>query len=369
MNTKIPERQTAKSGPRPRTVLRDPARLPGKTYFLVLTVTVILLIAFLATFFVFLFKGDAISSFAEVNGVQNDAVVIDTKNKSINGNLPGKTVSKRQSYVSSRSPNVEYVSSEIASENVILVELDGYTSIAEKGADDKIYPASMTKVMSLLVVCENLRSLATKFTVTQDIVDYSIRMEGSGIGLKAGEKLDAQDLLYLTAYQSDTIAVIMLANYIGGSEEGFVKMMNEKAAQLGLKNTRFANCTGLHDPNNYTTCREMAAIFAYALENPLCKELLTSYEGYTVDLGERTITIYSSWYSGRFEDRPRLDTVTVSGGKTGYIDESGFCLVSYAIRRSDKKEYIQVIVGQPKGSGLTETKSVRDIKYIYNDFT
>ena len=103
----------------------------------------------------------------------------------------------------------------------------------------------------------------------------------------------------------------------------------------------------------------------YALENPLCKELLTSYTAYKIG---NQYTLYSTWYSGRFKDNPNLSTVKVSGGKTGYIDESGFCLVSYAIGKSTGKKYIQVIVGQPSGSGLTESKSVVDIKYVYNNF-
>jgi D-alanyl-D-alanine carboxypeptidase (penicillin-binding protein 5/6) len=246
-----------------------------------------------------------------------------------------------------------------------LVDLDSYTSVAEKSADKRIYPASMTKVMSLLVACENLKSLKTTLTVTQETVDYMNKMGGSGLGLKVGEKVSTQDLLYLTAYQSDTVAIMMLANHIAGSEAKFVELMNAKARTLNLGNTHFSNCTGLHAEDNYTTCREMAAIFAYALENPLCKELLTSYNAYSVG---GKYTLYSSWYSGRFDDNPRLATVTVKGGKTGYIDESGFCLVSYAEGRSSGKKYIQVIVGQPKGSGLTEDLSVKDIKYVYNTY-
>jgi D-alanyl-D-alanine carboxypeptidase len=78
--------------------------------------------------------------------------------------------------------------------------------------------------------------------------------------------------------------------------------------------------------------------------------------------------IYSSWYSQRFSNNPRLSTVTVTGGKTGYIDESGFCLVSYAIGKSSGKGYVQVIVGQPKGSGLTESLSVQDVRFVYDNY-
>ena len=365
MNTKIPQKQRSV-----KTVRRipDQARFPGKTYFWIFITTVILLISFLISFFAVLSKGSGTSQndmYGFSGGSSSGSQNVDKTSPSSGGNFPGKTVAKRSSYISSTASDVNYISTQINSENVILVDLDTYTSIAEKGADKRIYPASMTKVMSLLVACENVKSLNTVLTVTQDIVDYSSEMDGSGIGLKAGDRLTVQDLLYLTAYQSDTIAVTMLANHVGGSETGFVNLMNSKARSLGLTNTRFANPTGLHDENNYTTCREMAAIFAYALENPLCKELLTSYSAYKIG---NQYTIYSSWYSGRFKDNPNLTTVKVLGGKTGYIDESGFCLVSYAKGKSSGKEFIQVIVGQPKGSGLTESISVSEIKYVYNNF-
>ena len=370
MNTKFSEKQRNLNSVRRNG---DQARIPGKSYFLILMITMLLLISFLISFFVVLSRGSGSTQSGTYNpsggisqgGSSSGSQNVDKTSPSRGGNLPGKTVAKRSSYISTTSSDVSYLSSAIRSENVILVDLDSYMSTVEKGADQRIYPASMTKVMSLLVACENIKSLNTVLTVTEEVVEYSREMDGSGIGLSVGDRLTVQDLLYLTAYQSDTIAVIMLANHVAGSETGFVNLMNSKASALGLKNTRFANPTGLHDENNYTTCREMAAIFAYALENPLCKELLTSYTAYKI--GDQ-YTLYSTWYSGRFKDNPNLSTVKVSGGKTGYIDESGFCLVSYAIGKSTGKKYIQVIVGQPSGSGLTESKSVVDIKYVYNNF-
>ena len=349
----------------------DNAIMPGRAYFIILAVTVILLLSFTVAFFaVFAKTGGRSSSDSDdnnpiSNNSNNSNSSVIGSGLSVKGNSPGKTVSKRSSYLSSTASNVSRITDQIRSNNVILVDLDSYTSVAEKSADKRIYPASMTKVMSLLVACENLKSLKTTLTVTQETIDYMDKMGGSGIGLKVGEKLSTQDLLYLTAYKSDTVAIIMLANHISGSEAKFVDLMNAKARALNLGNTHFSNCTGLHAEDNYTTCREMAAIFAYALENPLCKEMLTSYNAYSID---GLYTLYSSWYSGRFDDNPRLATVTVMGGKTGYIDESGFCLVSYAEGRSSGKKYIQVIVGQPKGSNLTEDLSVRDIKYVYNTY-
>ena len=343
---------------------KNSERWPGKAYWAILITTVILLIAMTASFFVVLavgIGGQPDNSGGDIGGAAKP---------SGGGKKPlSATVPTRSDYVSTKGANVAYVTDEIESNNTILVELGNYTSKAEKGADTKIYPASMTKVMSLLVACENLTSLKKMLKVSEEVATYSEKVGGSGVGLKVGEELSVEALLYLASYMSDTIAILTLAEYIAGSEQAFVAMMNNKARELGLTNTKFANCTGIHDTNNYTTCREMAAIMAYSLDNSLCKKLLTSYEGYPISTNiHESLVIYSGWYSQRFSDNPRLKTVTVTGGKTGYTDESGMCLVSYAVSRSTGKEYINVIVGKPKGNGLTAAKSTTDVKTIYNTY-
>lgn len=374
MDTKYSEKQTT-SAPI-KNKISDPVRLPGKKYFAVLVITVILLLAFTVSFFaVFSMPGQGLPYKPKSNsgdkefsggnsnsqGGSNNSGSVIGGGLSVGGNAPGKTMAKRSSYKISTAQNVKYMTDSIRADQAILVDLDSYTSIAEKGADTKIYPASMTKVMSMLVACERLKSLKTKLTVTKDISDYAYRMGGSQFGVKVGDELTTQDLLYLTSYYSDTVAVIMLANHIAGSEEKFVDMMNEKAKALKLSNTNFDNCTGLHSSDNYTTCREMAVIMAYALENPLCKEILTSTAAYKLKTNSNTYTLWGpSWYRDRLSSKPNLETVKVSGGKTGYIDESGYCLVSYAVGKSSGKKYVQVVVGE-KTPGS-------DAKYIYNNY-
>ena len=372
MDTKYSEKQQTSTPTKNK--ISDPARLPSKKYFAILALTIILLLAFTVSFFaVFSMPGQGLpyrpqsnnnsgyNDFSGGDGENNNSGSVIGGGRSVGGNAPGKTVAKRSSYKISTDQNVRYITDAISAKQAILVDLDTYTSIAEKGADTKIYPASMTKVMSLLVACERLKSLTTKLTVTKEISDYAYKMGGSQFGVKVGDELDTQDLLYLTSYYSDTVAVIMLANHIAGSEEKFVDMMNEKARSLGLSNTNFDNCTGLHSSNNYTTCREMAVIMAYALDNPLCKELLTNTESYKMPTNSNTYTLWGpSWYRDRLSSKPTLETVRVSGGKTGYIDESGYCLVSYAVGKSSGKKYVQVVVGE-KSPGA-------DAKAIYNNY-
>ena len=385
MNTKTPEKQKEKFD----VYNPDKAIMPGKTYFIILTTTIILLLSFTIALFAVFAKQSKSNNLggADVLGggnyddneddLQNNAGNSPSINQNNQGNssgyAPGKTNPTRSNYVSKTASGFSKVGNQIASSNVILVDLGTYESIAEKGADDIIYPASMTKVMSLLVVCEQVKNLNTKLKVTKDIADYASKMGGSGFlsgKTNLNDELTVKDLLYLTSYYSDTIAVIMLAKHIAGSEENFVKLMNDKAKSLGLKNTHFDNCTGLHSENNYSTCREMAAIMAYALDNSLCKQLLTSTAVYKISTNSNNYTLwYPSWYGpDRFAEKTKLETVTVKGGKTGYIDESGVCLVSYAEGNGNLKRYIQVIVGQPKGSGLTEADSTREVKFVYNTY-
>ncbi len=279
----------------------------------------------------------------------------------------------RSSYKISTSGSVTTLSGDdfIKSNNTILVKVgaDSLTSIVEKNADAKMYPASMTKVMTLIVACERVTDLTAKLTVDAEVAQYAYEQGGSGAGLVAGESYKVEDLLYLISYKSDTIASILIAEYIAGSEEEFVELMNQKARELGLSGTHFANCTGLYNKENYSTCRDIASIMAYALDNELAFKCLSSYRGRSMKVGGEDCTFYSGWYSGRdrFSDNPKLKTVTVKAAKTGYIDESGVSLVSFAVG-ADGEKYINVIVGKPKGSGLSESMSTDEVKKIYNTY-
>ncbi len=366
----------------------QPRQWPGQKYWILLITTIILLVSFTASFFVLLLT-DTDNGVA--SGSSNASSWVDanlnknTTEKSTASSFSSKetvapTSPSMKNYVATTSQFVQRIDGFIESNNTILIEIGNgsCTSIAEKNSDARIYPASMAKVMSLLVACENLTDTGTKLTVSQKNVQFMSDNGGSGVGIVAGQILTVKDLLYLTAYQSDTVAILTLAEHIAGSEAGFVELMNDKAKSLGLTGTNFTNCTGLHNENNYTTCREMAAIMTYALDNPLCAELLTSYQAYPVTIKvwdedvkqyvDKSCNFYSTWYSGRFSDNPRLDNVVIKGGKTGYTDEAGVCLVSFAESPSTGKRYINVIVGRPKGSGLSESKSTAEVKKIYNTY-
>ena len=355
---------------------------PGQKYWIILFTTVVLLIAFTASFFVLLFLDGADDGYKDFN---DDQGVSSSTNKKPNVNTNKEpiypTVPTRNNYVAESSGFSQQIGGLIQSNNAVLVELGSYQAIAEKDADAKIYPASMTKVMTLLVACENVTSLTKKLTVTQEAIDYKSAQGGSGLLVDSslGDAFTIEDLLYILSYDSDTIACLLLAKEIAGSEAAFVDMMNAKARSLGLTSTHFTNSTGLHNEEHYSTCREMAAIMAYALDNTLARRILLSIEtksfkAYKGNTDEKTVTYYASpdWYQTdggtRFKGNVKLETVTVKGGKTGYTDEAGVCLVSYAESNSTGKCYINVIVGKPKGSGVKESVSVADVKCIYNTY-
>ncbi len=255
----------------------------------------------------------------------------------------------------------------LQSKYAILVELDSYKAIAGINTDTKICPASMTKVMTLLVACENLGSLKEKVSMSANAVKYQLEHDGSGLDWKGGEEVTVEDLLYLVFLRSDTVASITLAEYVAGSEAAFVDMMNAKAKDLGLENTRFSNSTGLYFAGDsyYSTCRDMAVIMAYALDNSLAKKVMTQTGTWYLPKSAPVENIKATWLTDRFGGDPSLDTVTVKAAKTGWETEPGACLVSYAQSNGGGKEYIMVIVG---GNGLSAKSSTIDVKGIYKDF-
>ena len=295
-----------------------------------------------------------------------------------NGKPLYPTVETRESYKPKTSAGVVNISDSIGANNAMLVKVtsDGLVSTHEKGADTRIYPASITKVMTLIVACERVTDLSVKLEVTQEIAQYAANNDGSGAGLKVGDKYTVEDLLYLISYKSDTIASMLIAEHIGGSHEGFVALMNQKAADLGMSGTRFENCTGLYHENHYSTCRDIATMMAYALDNKLAYSCLTSFEGRAMTVGGVDCKFYAGWYSGQpsgnnlgFSDNPSLSEVKVLGGKTGYTDESGFTFVTVAQDKSDPSvKYISVMIGKPKGQSYTAEKFMLDYKKIYNTY-
>ncbi|WP_257347827.1 D-alanyl-D-alanine carboxypeptidase family protein [Pseudalkalibacillus decolorationis] len=224
------------------------------------------------------------------------------------------------------------------SSSAILMERDTGSVLFDKNADEKLPPASMTKIMTMTLIMEALNK--EKITLKDKVrtSEYAASMGGSQIFLEAGEVMTVEDMLKGIAMASGNDASVALAEHIAGTNEAFVKMMNEKAKELGLKNTHFANATGLPAENHYSTARDMAL---------MAKELL-KYEQITN-------------YTGKYEDYLRENTDDkfwlvntnklvkfypgVDGLKTGYTHEAKYCLTATA-EKNDMR-VIAVVMGAP----------------------
>ena len=252
-----------------------------------------------------------------------------------------------------------------------LADLSTGEIIASRKADSVIYPASMTKVMTLIVAVENLpseASLQDVIVVSNEVYEEMRRQESSGIGMEPGEKLTVESMLYALMLKSDGIAACELARYVAGSEEDFVELMNQKAEKMGLSNTHFENPTGLFHENHKTTCREIASIMTYAMNMTLCRKILMT-QSYTApcvgaDGATFNYNLYHNLIITQFDkitpNQP--NEVKVAAGKTGYTDESRFCLVTYA-ESADGHGFVCVTA---KSAGYSEC--ISDYLTIYNSY-
>lgn len=222
-------------------------------------------------------------------------------------------------------------SEEVISSHAILIDESTDTIIASKGAKERISPASMTKVMTILVAAEHVtqEDLEDTFTMTLEITDYAYVNDCSSVGFLDGEKVTVRDLFYGTVLPSGGDAAVGLATYVSGSHETFVDMMNDKLEELGLSDSaHFTNCVGLYDENHYCTVYDMAVIMKAAMQNELCREFLSAHTYTTTPTVEHPEgIIISNWFLRRIEDKDTGGEVL--GAKTGYVVQSKNCAVSY----------------------------------------
>lgn len=230
------------------------------------------------------------------------------------------------------TPDTAAISSEnIISTHAILINESTDTIIASKGADERINPASMTKVLTVLVAAEQIKEedLDDIFTMTLDITDYVYVNGCSAAGFLDGEKVTVRDLFYGTVLPSGGDAALGLAAYTAGSQEAFVDKMNAKLEELGISDSaHVTNCIGIYDENHYCTVYDMAVIMKAAIQNELCREFLSAHTYTTTPTKQHPdgITI-SNWFLRRIEDKDTGGEVLCA--KTGYITEAGNCAVSY----------------------------------------
>ena len=203
----------------------------------------------------------------------------------------------------------------ISAECAILIDGETGRVLYEKRAEEKSLIASTTKIMTALVICEQ-----TNVLDRVKIPKEAVGIEGSSMYLKEGEVLTVQELLYGLMLQSGNDAAVALAIYCGGTVEGFTELMNDKAHRLGMTQSHFANPNGLDSPGNYSTARDMALLTAYAMQNPIFAQTVSTK---TITIGERCL---------RNHNKLLWQLEGANGVKTGYTKAAGRILISSVTR-------------------------------------
>lgn len=222
--------------------------------------------------------------------------------------------------------------------SAIIIEASTGEVIWKKNENEKRPPASMTKMMSMLLIMEALE----KGTITmEEEVTASLRassMGGSQIFLKSGEKMSVNDLLKGIAIGSGNDATVAMAERIAGTEEAFVKMMNDKAREIGAKNTNFKNSTGLDAENHYSTAYDMSLIAKELVKHEKILEFTSTYEDYLRKDSSSPFWLVNTNKLVRFYQG-------VDGLKTGFTKEAGYCLTSTAVKNNMR--LITVVMNEP----------------------
>ncbi|MBO4900204.1 MAG: D-alanyl-D-alanine carboxypeptidase [Lachnospiraceae bacterium] len=255
------------------------------------------------------------------------------------------------------------VPEEVMSEYAVLIDADDGTVVAAKDADIRIYPASMTKILTVLVAAEHVTDLDDLYMMDISITDYVYKHDCSAVGFSVGERVTVRDLMYGTILPSGADAALALAEYVAGSEELFVEMMNDKLEELGLNDTaHFTNCIGVYNDDHYCTLTDMAMIMKAATENDLARQIMNTRIYTTSSTEEHPEGIeISNWFIRRIEDKDVHGRVMCA--KTGFVNESGCCAASYQVS-NEGKHYICVT-----GNAWSVWRCIYDHVALYDAYT
>ena len=315
-----------------------------------------------------------------------DAQVKDESKPVFNSNQVAVTLSKNDS--------TKTLNAELASVYGILVDAETGEILAEKNADTRFNPASMTKIMTLIVACERLseNDLDRKLQLTQDVHDYMTQGGYAGSSTSfikndvyLNDFVTVRDALYAIGVSSAADATYLICKEIAGTEANFVALMNEKVREMGLQNTQFDNAIGHESENNYSSVADLAAIMIYALQCDTIQQILSQKSDYACDVyspdasGAPMLTQYhwylkSSLFGSRFDAYKEkygksfsLNTASFMGGKTGTLgagtasDPWNYSLVSFATYGG--KTYVAVTGEIASGSAL-----LNDAKTLYDTY-
>ncbi|MDB9967433.1 D-alanyl-D-alanine carboxypeptidase [Gammaproteobacteria bacterium] len=235
----------------------------------------------------------------------------------------------------------------------ILIEASSNTVIAEFNSDNHIAPASMTKVMSGYVIADQIANGSISLDDKVLISEKAWKTGGSKMFVEAGKRVSVKDLLSGIVIQSGNDATIAMAEYVGGSEEGFVDFMNAYASDLGLTNSLFQNSTGFSDPNHFSSAKDLAK---------LTQALINNFPDHYSNYKEKEFTFSGIRQLNRNKLLWRDDSV--DGVKTGHTDSAGFCLISSA-QRNDMRLIAVVAGSESENERLTASQRLLEYGFRF----
>ena len=242
--------------------------------------------------------------------------------------------------------------------SAIMIEASTGEILFQKNKDEKLAPASMTKMMSMLLIMEEIENGNLKWNEMITTSEKASSMGGSQIFLKVGEKMTVEDLLKGVAIASGNDAVVALAERISGSEEQFVKRMNIRAKDLGLKNTNFINATGLTADNHYSSAYDMSLIAKELVKHEKILEFTSTYEDYLRKDTKSPFWLVNTNRLVRFKEG-------VDGLKTGFTDEAGYCLT--ATMKKDNMRLITVVMKE-ENTSKRSADTTKMLDYGFNAY-
>jgi serine-type D-Ala-D-Ala carboxypeptidase (penicillin-binding protein 5/6) len=252
---------------------------------------------------------------------------------------------------------------QLYAKSAIVIEEDSGDVIFEKNADDRMFPASTTKIMTVLL---GLTMGDLSATVTMDSIAANVEEGSSTIPLQVGETVNFKDLLYATMVRSGNDGANLIAEAVSGNIESFVALMNQAAQTYGCKDTNFSNPNGLQDENHYTTARDMATIARQAMQNEEFQKIAKTYT-YSLpksNLSRSRVLIGAddNWLNPSSDNTYYYQYAT--GIKTGHTDAAGYCYVGSAER--DGVKLISVVFYTTANGRWTDTKKL--MEYGFSQF-
>ncbi|SDZ08645.1 D-alanyl-D-alanine carboxypeptidase family protein [Thermoactinomyces sp. DSM 45892] len=243
--------------------------------------------------------------------------------------------------------------------SAVLMDADTGTIIYEKNSHEKLPPASITKVMTMLLVMESIEQKKLKLTDSVTVSENASSKGGSQIFLEPGESMTVHDLLKGVAIGSANDASVALAEHIGGTEDNFVAMMNKRAVQLGLKDTKFQNPNGLPVADHYSSAYDIALLSRELLKYPEITKYTSMYQDYLRQDSKKPFWLVNTNKLVRFYQG-------LDGLKTGFTTEARFCLTATAKR--DNFRVISVVLGEPD-SKMRNQEVSKMLDYAFSQYT